>query len=239
VDRPSGQKHSSVGTAKKERKRELNRPAYSPDAVPAKLIEGFHQAPRPACPQPGEDLLLQAPQPMALTRSGTAGRPSEVGQAMSKAFADIGDGGLKSAPVACGADRENRSAAWATVSGKGQSMGAAVKVGETGSVAPQPPSASRAKLDLGPLKSSATLTETLDANVNGQYQCSAFGEFYSLCLGVRSVATTPYPISSTIYSSPSRGRHNQTNPQFLSRDREQNHGHSVRRLWETTPWCCC
>ena len=232
---PHRQRHWSVGSGNRERGRGLNCPAYSSNAFAAKLIEGLQQVPRPACAQSGKDLLLQAPEPVAPTGSGTAGRPPEVGQAMGEAVTDIRDGGLKSAPVSGGTDLKDCSAARATVSGKGQGKETTIKVCATGSMAPQPPATSRAELEFGPSKLSAALNETLDADFNGQYQCSVFGEFYSLCLGARCVATTPCPISSTTSSSPSNGRYNQTNPRFVSRHREQNHRPSVRRFWETTP----
>ena len=231
---PHRQRHWSVGSGNRERERGLNCPAYSSNAFAAKLIEGLQQVPRPACAQSGKDLLLQAPEPVAPTGSGTAGRPPEVGQAMGEAVTDIRDGGLKSAPVSGGTDLKDCSAARATVSGKGQGKETTIKVCATGSMAPQPPATSRAELEFGPSKLSAALNETLDADFNGQYQCSVFGEFYSLCLGARCVATTPCPISSTTSSSPSNGRYNQTNPRFVSRHREQNHRPSVRRFWETT-----
>jgi hypothetical protein len=168
--RPLWQKHSSVGSALKERERGLNRPAHGPNAIAAKLVEGLQEIACPAYAQSGADLLFKTTHPVTLARGGALRGPSKVTEAMRETFADIGDGSLKPAPVAGGTNLEYSPATPTAVSGKGQGMGAAIKVSRTGPMAPKPPATFRAKLHFGPSKLLAQLKQTLDADVHKQYQ---------------------------------------------------------------------
>ena len=234
----SRQKHCSVGPADIERGLGLNRPADSSDAFSAKPIEGLQQVPCPTGAQAGLDLLLEPGQPVALTRAGTARWPCKESEAMSKALTDIGNGGLKPAPVADRADPEDSAAMPATIPGQLDRLGKPVKPGGDETVAPQAPSAFGAHFHTGRLVATPQLKETLDGNVQGQYQGSALSEFYSPCSGVKGGCGTLYPILSTIRRDSYNGRHNLTKPPFVSRHREQNHHPFVSRFCKTTPWAC-
>ena len=230
----SRQKHCSVGPARIKRRLTLNRPADSSDAFLTKPIEGLQQVPFPTGAQAGPDLLLEPSQPMTLTRAGTARRPSQETEAMSKGLTDIGNGGLKPAPVADRADPEDSAAMPTTIPGQLDRLGKPVEPGGGEAVAPQAPSALGAHFHPGPLVATPQLKETLDGNVQGQYQGSALCEFYSPGSGVKGVCVTLYPILSTVHLNSDNGRHNSTKPSFVSRHREQNHHPFVSRFCKTT-----
>ena len=230
----SRQKHSSVGPARVKWGSTLNRPADSSDAFLTKPIEGLQQVPFPTDAQAGPDLLLEPSQPMTLTRAGTARRPSQETEAMSKGLTDIGNGGLKPAPVADRADPEDSAAMPATIPGQLDRLGKPVEPGRDETVAPQAPSALGAHFHPGPIIATPQLKETLDGNVQGQYQGSALSEFYSLCSGVKGGCGTLYPILSTIRRESYNGRHILTKPPFMSRHREQYHHPFVSRFCKTT-----
>ena len=235
---PVRQKHSSVGPAAIERAPGLNRPAHGPDALPAQIVEGLQQIAGPTGAQAGLDLLLETAQPMTLTGGGTAGRPSEETETMQQAFPDIGNRGLKSAPVTCRADSEDPPAMATTIPGQPERQRESIKPGGREAVAPQAPSALGATFHPGPLILTSQLKEALDGNVQGQYQGSALCEFHSPGSGVKGVCLTLYPILSTIWLDSDNGRHNSTKPSFLSRHREQNHHPFVSRFCKTTPGNC-
>lgn len=230
----SRQKHCSVGPAHIKWGSPLNRPADSPDAFSAKPIEGLQQVPCPTGAQTGLDLLLQPGQPMTLTRAGTTRWPCKETEAMSKALPDIGNGGLKPAPIADRADSEHSAAMPTAIPGQLDRLGKPVKPGGGEAVAPQAPSALGAHFHPGPLVATPQLKETLDGNVQRKYQGSALSEFYSPCSGVKGGCVTLYPILSTIGLNSYNGRHNLTKPPFVSRHREQNHHLFVITFCKTT-----
>ena len=156
---------------------------------------------------------------------------------MSKALTDIGNGGLKPAPVADRADSEDPAAMPTTIPGQLDRLGKPVEPGGDEAVAPQAPSALGAHFHPGPLIATPQLKETLDGNVQGQYQGSALSEFYSPCSGVKGGCGTLYPILSTIRLDSNNGRHNLTKSPFVSRHREQNHHPFVSRFCKTTALC--
>ena len=162
---PARQKHSSVEPAGTEREPGLNRPAHGPDAVPAEIVEGLQQIVGPAVAQAGLDLLFEAAQPMTLTGGGTAGRPSEESEAMKQAFPDIGNRGLKSAPVTCRADSEDPPAMATTIPGQRDRQRKSIKPGGSETVAPQSPSALGTAFYPGPIIATSQLKEALDGNV--------------------------------------------------------------------------
>jgi hypothetical protein len=171
---------------------------------------------------------------MALTRAGTALRPTAVSETMSEALADVGNGGLESGPVAGGAHLEHLPTASAPISGPGQGLGTTVKPARDGAMTPQPPSASGAKLNPGPLIAIAQCQESLDADLHAEYQWSVSCEFYSLCSGVRSVCPTPYPNPFHLQAYPRSRRYNLTNLSFQSTHCAQNHNAFVAMSCATT-----
>lgn len=228
------QRHSSVGPPRCGRERGLNRPAHGGNAVPAELIEGFKKISRPACTQPGKDLLSEAPQPMTLSRWGTAGRPPEGIQTMSKALTDIGNGSLESVPVTDRASPEHLPAMAAPIPGKPDCPRASIEPRRYEPMAPQPPPTIGTQLFLGPLIPTTDFNQTLDRNVHEEYQGDALCGPDPLCSGVKGAATpfTPFPPQSE--SADSIRRHNLTNSHFQSRHRERFHRLCVTTICKTT-----
>jgi hypothetical protein len=171
---------------------------------------------------------------MALSRCGTAGRPLKETEAMSNALTDIGNRGLEPAPIADRTDPEHSPATPTTIPGQPDRLRTFVEPGRGEPVAPKTPPALRANFHLGPLIPAPELKETLDGNVQWQYQGSVLCEFYSLCSGVKGGWVTLYPVLSSFQLNSCNGRHNLTKSRLVSRHREQNHHSSVNTFCKTT-----
>jgi hypothetical protein len=171
-------------------------------------IECLKEISPPPEPQVETDLLPETFHPVPLARSGKPGKPSALEQASGQALPYGSNGGLEAAPVALWSQPQHQVAARAPVSLQPQRLMESIEVGRAEPMPPYLPLATGAPLGPRPGKPSAQLKESLDADLNPEYQTNipVVGGHPPICFRGKGAAyTLPTPnLPKTKKASPWR-----------------------------------
>jgi hypothetical protein len=139
------------------------------------------------------DLRQQSFEPVTLAGLGALWTPSAILETVGETVADIGNGGLKTAPIITRASGQQEPAVGAAIAAHEDWLSAAVEVPGGKPMSPDATATARAPIRFAPGKMSTALKDALDAGFNEKYQWRCFRECHSHLPGAEGAATPSAP----------------------------------------------
>lgn len=131
-------------------------------ALSEELFESVHGVAGPTKSKVAADLGQQSLEPVSLTGSGQTFTPAALLETVGEVVADIGNGGLKAAPVVARASGDHQSAGGAAITAHKSWVRTVVEVPGGKSVSPDGPATAWTAMGFGPGEISTEFKDALD-----------------------------------------------------------------------------
>jgi hypothetical protein len=157
------------------------------------LFKSIHGVPGPTKTKVIADFGQQSLEPVSLTGVGVSFSPSALLKTVREATADIGNGGLKAAPIIARASGHHQPTVRAAIAAHRKRVSTAIKIPDGESVSPHASATARTAIRLGPWKILTKFKDTLDGGFDEKYQWRCFREYHPHLPGAAGVATPTAP----------------------------------------------